>query len=284
MKHMVINARPSSCIESDQKGAPATSTVPNCDMFRLPSHLAGFHFSSSVNGAKFSSFDFACLPLTLSTMSIKLHDIQDAETLAAIPRTLKSLSILITTETDPSLTSDPELINHLPSNLTELLIDADTLCSAWYQWMHRMSRFTALETLDMFVWIAEDDQAYQESQPSLNFLASFPRTLKTLRIPLFGAAIQSEDIQALPRGLTKISFGQAGMSSGAASDDCFAHLPPSVVNLSFPSRIEGLTVDFFRKLPSTLVLFTVPDCIRDHLEIFYDREPEWQHKGKKYRY
>jgi hypothetical protein len=260
IQNMMIKLRPASETSSE-------SSI--CDVQRLPRILKELYMIGSSDDAKFGLFDFECLPSNLSILTISLHHIASTKALSALPQTLKSLTI-VAEGTETPLTSDPTLLDYLPSkSLTTLMIIVDVECSALSLWISSLSRFTSLKELDISVW------DFSPSSELPYDYSSLPPSLTELKMPLCGGSLLPEHIEALPKGLTSLGFGTVDDLVTTASDDCFEHLPSSLIELGLPSLLQGLTSEVFSILPSTINLLYLPDNIVRDVHLFYAREPEW---------
>jgi hypothetical protein len=268
IRAMTIRIRP----ESYRSQPPIIPSSEECDMARLPRNLTSLSLFSIAKDAKFTQSDFKCLPRTLKSLTFLLADIETSGVLSCLPNSLESVSFKIKRgKVTSNLFSDLDLIDHLPTGITEMTIDMIDECVAWPAWMRRMSRFTALKKLE----ISSSIHKLQNSQVPFDYVASLPRSLNYVKTPIGSVTICPEDIQALPRGLTRLSLSPLVGTQSTASDACFVVLPSPLIYLELPHNMKGLTTELLRILPTSIIDLSPPDNVASHIGIFNSREPEW---------
>jgi hypothetical protein len=274
LRKMKIKIRPSSLsLQPSYLNPDAVSITPLiCDMARLPRGLEDLSFLSAHDNAKFYRSDFENLPGSLKTLKFNLFEISNLEVLSALPNSLKTIIIDIRSRgrllLDSLMDNHVDALEQLPSSLTDLTIIADEPCTSWDQWMCSTSRFTSLRMLAM---LANLNRPMKEIPP-LDSVSLLPRMLTSLDLTLFGVTICPKHIRALPKSLTKLRFFGQPSIGNTASDDCFLHLPPPLVELRLPGALQGLTIDVFHILPISIVSLQVPDNIRANIKIFHERQ------------
>jgi hypothetical protein len=269
LKEIGLKVRPSASMTSNSASSPSEVVTP-CDMARLPRNLGCLHLFNAQPGSKFSRSDFDALPPHLHDMTFSMEDIESADVLLGIPRSVDFIAIDFGEECDPSLVSDFQLLDRLPSGLKMLVIDLTPNIRAWAQWMSRLHQFPALEMLQV--------QFYSLSTSSesvtLDFIYSLPGTITDLYLPMEHTKLLPEQMMRLPKKLTHLCF-LSNSSDNAATDQCFSNLPPSITALSLPDDIQGLTPELFMLVPPSLVSFVVPEYLEEARMDHLDSQADW---------
>jgi hypothetical protein len=221
-----------------------------CDMARLPSTLMEIDLSVAPDGAKYSKFDLGFLPRNLNTLALSLDNIQDVDTLLAIPRLLESLTIRM--EDDCDLGQNLRLLEYLPTGLSFFTLDTNHAKVVWQDWMHTIANWSKLETLYIFTSLM--------SSVNMDILFNLPKSVKEVILPVCKSEIRPEHLKRLPRGMSVLVLQSVygDISPFYASDECFSNLPASLFQLHLPPQTQGLTSKLSGVLPDSLIQISGP--------------------------
>jgi hypothetical protein len=272
MKQLSIKIEPlamSSQTCSDHSNSSMGSTS------RLPHGLERLDLYKVDTDLKFCQADFDLIPRSLKVLSFELHNIEDANTLLGLPDGLKELSINILSPSSLELISDASLLDTIPTGITSLSLILDPVAAVWTNWMCRIDRLSALEVLVITI----NGYSSELLPVSLDFLKSLPRSITDLYLTLNRSEVTPEQMKGLPKLIREFSLGSADEDAGArsvASDECFAALPKSLVTLSLPGDLQGLTSNIIHILPSDLGYISLPEDLKGAESSYYRREAlEW---------
>jgi hypothetical protein len=238
------------------------------DMSRLPLSLQRLELGSATIDTRFSKIDFGFLPRNLQYLGFGLKDIEDTETLLALPKALKSLSVASTKEADLRL--NLRLLEYFPTGLTALTLNIEVEDVPWQDWMDTIEKWTHLEELHIF-------PAWNLIIPpvNMNVLLKLPISLKVAHLPCFDSVLKPEHMARLPKALHTLIIQYGHISSFTASDECFAKIPSSLNQIHLSSVTKGLTPKLFEILPPTVIEFSGPeDLLEGRLSDFFARNWE----------
>jgi hypothetical protein len=243
-------------------------------MARLPRGLTSLSLSRVEKAIKFSKSDFELLPHTLSFFSFELSDIKDFNTLLAIPAPLKYLSMQISGEIEKNLLFDVNLLNYLPSGLDSICIISDSIVFPWQQWMRVIPRFEDLKAL-----FINFSRYTDEMEPvDLNFIHDLPRSVTELQLPMDRTELTPELMRGFPKKLQSLLFYSTPRPTSklTATDSCFANVPKTLITLTLPIDLEGVTEEMLNVLPPFIATLNLPRSLHHLKSQYYAREPEWE--------
>jgi hypothetical protein len=243
-------------------------------MARLPSTLLSLDLHNGSNSVKFSESDFRHLPKTLEEITFCLADIENIETLLCIPRSLKVLTMNVgLEERTNSLKDNPLLFDFLPtSDVQSLTIRSQTVVFAWPLWMKHIHRMKNLNTINIGI-----HDFIPEHSITLDFFGLLPDSITILSLPMYDTTLLPEQMAKLPPNLTSLVLRSISgtQSSLVARDDCFKHLPPSLVSLSLPFGMLGLTPKIFEVIPPSIAFLNLPSNLSEAKGAFLSSHPDW---------
>jgi hypothetical protein len=224
----------------------------------LPTRLVRLRLSQVDSAAKFTRADFALLPQTLSSIEFNMGNIQDRDTFKGLPISIETIFISIPLDVSSKLISDVTLLDNLPSSLKSLTLFQYSMKTAWTEWMCRLDRFKALDTLI----VSLNDTSPLKPSICLDFISSLPDTIVKLTLPLNKSHITREQMENLPESLTDFWLTSTKHDGpNFASDECFAVMPKRLASLYLPNDLHGLTPNIINILPSTLACLRLPTTL-----------------------
>ena len=172
-----------------------------------------------------------------------------------------------------SLKDNPLLFDFLPtSDVQSLTIRSQTVVFAWPLWMKHIHRMKNLNT----IYIGIHD-FIPEHSITLDFFGLLPDSITILSLPMYDTTLLPEQMAKLPPNLTSLVLRSISgtQSSLVASDDCFKHLPPSLVSLSLPFGMLGLTPKIFEVIPPSIAFLNLPSNLSEAKGAFLSSHPDW---------
>jgi hypothetical protein len=279
LKTLVIGIRPVSVVLSRDLRA---FIPPACAMSRLPSTLQTLDMQLVSYDGFFSKIDFAFLPGNLRVFNIHLHAIKDVEALAALPQSLRTLSMDVSLDCD--LAHNSRLLEYVPSHLKEFKLIMNVEKVAWQDWVDTIANWTELEKLEIIVTEPptgpfngiDDHHEHQDGPFNIDYICKLPNSLKSAHFPVLNAVLKPEHMAGLPKGLCSLVLQASSHDPNplVASDECFANLPASLALLLLPRRTSGITPKLLDLLGAKIVDISGPQCIEELKEKLLQRNWE----------
>jgi hypothetical protein len=265
--YLCANLRPGPQNPLIEDSSPSFTT-PVYDVSRLPVALLELNISATPKGEKFSKIDFGFLPQHLQALSFSFRDIEDVETLLAIPRSIKTISIDVVKSC--GLSDNPRLMEYMPTNIRSLFIALHDPDTAWRDWISTIGNWSQLERLSI------TSRCPSALPVDLDLIFKLPKSLKSVRLPVSQSNLKPEHMERLPKGLCSLTFyaDYTEQSPICASDECFAKIPTSLCRLFLPTKTQGLTSKLFEILSPNIVYIHGPQIVEELKSAFFHRNWE----------
>jgi hypothetical protein len=275
IQRLTLKLRPSADTSQQSLSARLPSSLApfSCDMARLPTNLVSLELINGSDSFQFSASDFGHLPKKLQHFSFRLSDIENRETLSCLPRSLRKIEIHVgSAREDVPLKHDRQLFDSLP-NLQSFEISSRSIQCAWPHWVRQLHRLTELDTLSVDIY----DLSQPEDPIVLDFLGMLPNSLTSLGLPMFKTTLLPEHMAKIPPKLAVLNFDSVfgSISNILATDECFKHLPSSLVTLTLPYTMQGLTPAFFKTIPPSVAKIGAPASLNTSQHDFMSTHPDW---------